>query len=137
MSNKSVSADFFRIYGMQHDVEGCGPLFADDAVVNSSTAPGPMNFDAYRQVGYAFLAAFDDLYCHVLEQIEEGNKVVSRVVWGGTHTGELQGIPATGRKFESVGITIDTIEDGKITERWDISDMLSMLQQLGIIPAMA
>ena len=77
MSNKSVSTRFFETYGKQHDVEGCTPLFAADAVVHSNTAPGPMDFGAYKQSGYAFLVGFPDLSEEILDQIEEGEKVVT------------------------------------------------------------
>ncbi len=135
MSNKSVSARFFEIYGNQHDVEGCTPLFAADAVIRSTTAPGPVNFEGYKQVGYAFLAGFPDLKDEILDQIEEGDKVVTRIAWSGTNTGALNGMPPTGRSFRSEAIVIDRIENGQIKERWEASDMLGMLQQLGVIPA--
>ncbi|WP_343411082.1 ester cyclase [Candidatus Amarolinea dominans] len=70
----------------------------------------------------------------VLEQFEDGNKVVSRVAWSGTHTGTLNGIPPTGRSFQNESIVIDTVVNGKIAERREVSDMLGMLQQLGLIP---
>lgn len=135
MSNKSVSARFFETYGNQHDVEGCTPLFAADAVIRSTTAPGPVNFEGYKQVGYAFLAGFPDLKDEILDQIEEGDKVVTRIAWSGTNTGPLNGMPPTGRSFRSEAIVIDRIENGQIKERWEASDMLGMLQQLGVIPA--
>ena len=43
-------------------------------------------------------------------------------------------MPPTGRSFRSEAITIDRIVDGQIRERWEASDMLGMLQQLGVIP---
>lgn len=135
MSNKAVSARFFETYGNLHDVEGCAPLFAADARIHSTTAPVPLNFEGYKQVGYAFLAGIPDLKDEILDQIEEGDKVVSRIVWSGTHTGSLNGIPPTGRSFRSEAIVIDRIENGQIKERWESSDMLGMLQQLGVIPA--
>jgi predicted ester cyclase len=135
MSNKSVSLKFFETYGNRHDVEGCTPLFAEDVVVYTTVAPGPLDFAGYKQLGYAFLAGFADLHDTVLEQIEEGNKVVNRVAWGGTHTGTLNGIPPTGRSFHSESIVIDTVVNGKIVERREINDMLGMMQQLGVIPA--
>jgi predicted ester cyclase len=135
MSNKSVSLKFFETYGNRHDVGGCGPLFADDAVIYAVTSPGPIDFLAYKQVGYAFLAGFADLNATVIEQLEDGNKVVNRVMWSGTHTGALNGIPPTGRPFRIEGITIDTVVNDKIVERREVSDMLGMMQQLGVIPA--
>jgi len=92
-----------------------------------------MDVNAYKQTGYAFLAGIPDMKATVLEQIEEGDKVVSRIVWSGTHTGTLIGIPATGRTFRSEGITIDRFVDGKIKERREIGDLLTMMQQLGVV----
>ena len=134
MSNKSISRQFFHLYGDLHDVEGATPLFADDAVINANTAPGPMDVNAYKQLGYAFLAGMPDMKVTVLEQIEEGDNVVSLVTWTGTHTGTLMGIPATGRFSQSDAITIDRIVDGKIKERREIGNLLSMMQQLGVLP---
>jgi predicted ester cyclase len=61
--------------------------------------------------------------------------VATRVAWSGTHTGELQGIPPMGRSFRGEAIVIDRVVDGQIQERWDVSNMLSMMQQLGVIPS--
>ena len=135
MSNQSVSTRFYETYGKQHDVEGCRPLFAADAVIHSATAPVPMNFEVYAQVGRAFLAGFADLTVDILDQFEAGDKVATRLAWSGTHTGDLNGIPPTGRTFRSEAIVIDRVVNGQIKERWDVSDMLSMMQQLGVIPA--
>ena len=135
MSNQSVSTRFYETYGKQHDVEGCRPLFAADAVIHSATAPVPMNFEVYAQVGRAFLAGFADLTVDILDQFESGDKVATRLAWSGTHTGDLNGIPPTGRTFRSEAIVIDRVVNGQIKERWDVSDMLSMMQQLGVIPA--
>jgi predicted ester cyclase len=103
-------------------------------MIYSTVAPGPMDFLAYKQVGYAFLAGVPDINATVIEQLEDGNKVINRVIWGGTHTGALNGIPPTGRSFRSESIVIDTVVNGKIVERREVSDMLGMMQQLGVIP---
>ena len=139
MSNKSVSLAFFETYGNRHDVEGCTPLFAEGAVMYTSAAgtPAPLDFTAYKQLGYTFLDAFPDINITVVEQVEESNKVVSRIIWAGTQTGALGPIPATGRTFRAEAIFIDTVENGKIVERHEVSDMLGMMQQLGVIPAPA
>jgi predicted ester cyclase len=134
MSNKSVSLKFFETYAGKHDVEGCAPLFSESAMIYSTVAPGPMDFLAYKQVGYAFLAGVPDINATVIEQLEDGNKVINRVIWGGTHTGALNGIPPTGRSFRSESIVIDAVVNGKIVERREVSDMLGMMQQLGVIP---
>jgi len=135
MSNKAVPLQFFETYGNRHDVEGCAPLFAENVTVYSSIAPAPMDFETYKQAGYAYLAGFPDLKVTTVEQLEDGNKVISRVAWSGTHTGVFNGIPPTGRSFRSESIFIDTVVNGKIVERHEVSDVLTMMQQLGLIPS--
>ncbi|HSN75920.1 MAG TPA: ester cyclase [Anaerolineae bacterium] len=134
MSNKSVSAAFFEKYGKQHDVEGCGPLFAEDAVIHFNGSQ-LLNFEGYKQVGHAYLAGIPDMDVTILDQMEEDGKVVSRVRWSGTQTGELFGIPPTRRSFHNEDITIDHVVNGQIRERWTIGDLLGMMQQLGAIPS--
>jgi predicted ester cyclase len=41
----------------------------------------------------------------------------------------------TGRSFRSAGVVIDTVVNGAIVERWEVDDLLGMLQQLGLAPA--
>ncbi len=135
MSNKAISNKFFDLFGVQHDVEACGPLFTDDAAIYWNSADHPMNIDAYKQVGYGFLAGVPDMHIEILDQIEEGDRVASRLLWSGTHTGVLNGIPPTGRAFRSEGMVIDRVVAGHIVERWEVGDMLGMMQQLGVIPS--
>jgi steroid delta-isomerase-like uncharacterized protein len=134
MSNKAVSRRFIELYAQQHDVEGCTPLFAETAVIYSNTAPGPVDREGYKQVGYGFLAGFPDLTAEIIDQIEEGDRVVTRVQWSGTNSGSLNGMPVTGKRFSASGMTIDKVENGLITERWELGDLLSMMQQLGLAP---
>jgi len=134
MSNRSVSLKFFDTYAGQHDVAGCVPLFAEGATIHSTAAPGPMDVNGYRQLGEAFLAGFPDISATVIEQLEDGNKVVNRVIWAGTHTGTFKGISPTGRAFRNEGITIDTVMNGKIVERREFSDIFGLMQQLGLAP---
>jgi steroid delta-isomerase-like uncharacterized protein len=65
----------------------------------------------------------------------EGDKAVVRYTWSATHTSEFAGIPATGRKVELEGIAVLRGEDGKLAEIWDGYDVLTLLRQLGAVPA--
>ena len=74
-------------------------------------------------------------------QIEEifsaGDRVVVRWTGSGTHVGEINGVPATGKKIRVDAITIHRMADGKIAETWEVWDTLSFLQQVGVVPAPA
>jgi len=86
-----------------------------------------------RQV-IAFRHAFPDLVTTVEDQIAEGDTVVTRWSARGTHEGEFQGIPPTGRSVTMTGINIDRIVSGQLIERWATFDRLGMMQQLGVLP---
>jgi steroid delta-isomerase-like uncharacterized protein len=64
----------------------------------------------------------------------EGDKVVLRFTFRGTHQGEFMGIAPTGKQVIMPGIDIFRIADGKLVELWNQEDMLGMMQQLGAIP---
>lgn len=67
--------------------------------------------------------------------ISEGDRLVVRWTNSGTHVGNFLGIPATNKSFSVAGIDIYRVADGKLAEHWHVVDQLSMLQQLGLIPA--
>jgi len=74
---------------------------------------------------------FPDLHLTIEDQIAEGDKVVTRVTFRGTHQGEYKGIPPTGKQVTWTGVGIDRIASGKVIEIWHESDDLGMLKQLG------
>jgi predicted ester cyclase len=66
---------------------------------------------------------------------ESGDRVASRWRFSGTHIGEFNGIPATKKTFSAEFMSIDRFEGGRIAERWEVGDVLGVLQQIGAIPA--
>ena len=93
------------------------------------------NLVEHREDIYAFLGAFPDLHVTVEDLIAEGDKIVGRVTLTGTHQGELMGIPATGKKVSFSEILIARISNGKVVELWEVSDTMTMMQQLGVTPS--
>jgi steroid delta-isomerase-like uncharacterized protein len=82
----------------------------------------------------AMRAGIPDIVFSIHEQIAEGDKVVSRFEWTGTHKGEFLGIPATGRAVRVWGMVIDRLKDGRIKDTRIIMDTLGMMTQLGVLP---
>jgi predicted ester cyclase len=80
-------------------------------------------------------SAFPDLHLVIEDQIAEGDKVVTRVTFHGTHQGEFRGAAPTGKQVRYSGIAIDRIVEGKVVEMWHVADTLSLLQQIGAIPS--
>ncbi|MGA7274562.1 MAG: ester cyclase [Candidatus Udaeobacter sp.] len=79
--------------------------------------------------------AFSDIAIVPEKLIAEGDLVTIYWIARGTNTGAGNGLPATGKKAELAGITIWRIVDGRIKEEWSAFDQLSMMQQLGLLPA--
>jgi steroid delta-isomerase-like uncharacterized protein len=80
-------------------------------------------------------AAFPDVVIVPEKLIAEDDLVTIYWIARGTNTGTGNGLPATGKKAELAGITIWRIVDGKIKEEWSAFDQLSMMRQLGLLPA--
>lgn len=86
-----------------------------------------------KQFAPMWLTIFPDAQFAVEEMIAEGDKVVSRVTFRGTHQAEYKGIPATGRSVEVKAVWIHRLAGGRIVEgkQWGFVDWLGLLQQLG------
>jgi steroid delta-isomerase-like uncharacterized protein len=100
--------------------------------------PFPGLAEGLRGAAQAFrlaLDAFGEFHHEIEASIVEGDKVASRVTGFGKHTGTFVGIPATGKQVSMSGISIHRIKDGKLAEHWAQIDALSLLQQMGAIPA--
>jgi steroid delta-isomerase-like uncharacterized protein len=74
--------------------------------------------------------AFPDLEAQVDDLVAAEDKVAIRVSFRGTHQGEFQGIPATGRSINYVSHEFYRVEDGLFAEEWICSDMASLFRQL-------
>jgi predicted ester cyclase len=80
--------------------------------------------------------AFPDIEAVIHQQIAEGDMVVTRKTFRGTHSGEFMGVAATGKPVVIDGIDILRITDGQLAEHWTVVDMLSLMQQLEAVPSM-
>ena len=94
-----------------------------DEALKQHIADGEAAFPRYEMIG-------EDL-------IIDGDKVVLRFAWRGTHQGNFMGIPATGRQINVPGIIIyriaaDQNNEVKIVEHWMQIDSAALMQQLGV-----
>jgi steroid delta-isomerase-like uncharacterized protein len=96
------------------DLDRAIAVFAANAVVHVSGAPDPLTVDGFTQFGRLFLGAFSDGRTTIEDVIAEGDKVVSRLTYRGTHTGDLMGIPPTGKSVTVPEVIVDQFADGKI-----------------------
>jgi predicted ester cyclase len=109
-------------------------LNADD-FVNLSAPPGvPSDKEGGKMFLGAFIGAFPDSHVTIEDMIAEGDRVVSKKTFNGTHTGELNGIPPTGNRVSIQYVDIMRLREGQIVEHWLSMDQPSFLRQLGVVP---
>lgn len=87
-----------------------------------------------KQFILGFRAGFPDAVFTIEDVVAENDLVAGRWTMRGTHTGEFNGIPATGRPVTLAGFSLLRIQDGQFAELWHLEDDLAILRQLGIIP---
>ena len=136
MSAEQNQALVRRIFeeGINQNKQGVfDELIALSYVNHDIPAPTP-GLEGFKLVIGMFLAAFPDMRVTIEEELAEGNKVITRGYFTGTHQGDFQGIPPTGKQIKVKYIDIWLVENGKLVENWVRLDELGLMQQLGVIP---
>ena len=133
--NKEVYLRTLYEYWSQGKTEVMEEIMADGYVKNDQEVQfegTPLEYANQRLKMYRSAAPDVTFKAEVL--IAEGDIVACYYKGSGTHTGELFGIPPTGKEFTFKGVDIVRIVDGKIVEGWDVPDLFGLMRQLGLIP---
>jgi steroid delta-isomerase-like uncharacterized protein len=131
--NKALDRRIFETLSNKN-VDALDDLIATDWIDHNLPPGLPPGLDGTKAVLGMYTSAFPDLKMTVEDQIAEGNKVATRWTATGTQTGELMGMPATGKQITITGIDITRWSGGKSVEHWAQFDQMGMIQQLGVIP---
>jgi steroid delta-isomerase-like uncharacterized protein len=132
--NKAVIRRLVEEVQNQRNWDVYDELNADD-FVNHSAPPGvPDDRAGGKMFLGGFLSAFPDARFTIDDMIAEGDQVVTKKTFAGTHQADFFGIPATGNRVTLQFVDIMRVRDGRITEHWLSMDQLSFMQQLGVIP---
>lgn len=135
--NKNIVRRMYEEVWNKRNLEAAKELIAPShAVQLFEAADSGVGPEAYVQNVVQFVRAFPDLKFTILDMVAEKEKVVAYWNIAGTHKGEFRGITPTGKKVSVDGITIIQLADGKIMDSYVSLDMWSMMQQLGVVPAM-
>jgi len=116
-------------------MELANDFYSDEYVWHNVSGPDVHGSEGMRQQVSMVRNAFPDIHITCEDMIAENDKVVTRWKIVGTQKGELMGIPATDLQVKFTGILISRIDAGKIVEDWENSDVLGLMQQLGVIPS--
>ena len=129
---KQITRQFFDDAYNQGNLDGIDNLVTSSFVYHArgEDVQGIENFKKWIA---SDRAAFPDMRFTIVDSIAESNKIASTFVVEGTHKQEFRGIPATHKKFETVGITVFHFDGNKIKEAWVVVDGLSAALQIGVV----
>ena len=116
------------------DLDRCLAFYArDHQIMSRPTPPGREHIRAFLE---RTLAAWPDLRMEVAHVVAEGEWVMGRCVVTATHTTAVMGVPPTGKPVATTFWDLHRFDDaGLIVQTWNLMDSLSLLQQLGSLPA--
>ncbi|MEX3947286.1 ester cyclase [Paraburkholderia sp. EG287B] len=117
----------------QGQIDAAERFFWEDMVEQVPFPGQGPGVEGLKDVVRAMRAAFPDMHWRVEEQLTEGDRVLTRFEWMGTHRGAFLGVDATGRSVKVWGMVIDRFQDGRIKETRLIMDTLGLMIQLGAV----
>jgi predicted SnoaL-like aldol condensation-catalyzing enzyme len=135
--NKAVARRYFEEFLNQGKGVVGEDLFTPTYRSYFPGSPGPLDKTEHDHVTITFFEAFPDGHFTVEDMIAEGDKVVSRYTFRGTHRGRWTaalGTPPTGKHVTISGNEIFRIADGRIVEQWAQFDIIGALRQFGVVP---
>jgi steroid delta-isomerase-like uncharacterized protein len=130
--NKALVRRFVEEFWNEGNTTAADELMAIDAAIHLPTGE-VVNTDELKSFVDTWRESFPDWHSTVEELIAEGDRVAERWTGRGTHRGELQGIPPTGKRVEVPGSVFYRIVGSKIVEFRGQLDMMSLMQQLGVV----
>jgi steroid delta-isomerase-like uncharacterized protein len=131
--NKALVSRFVEEFWNEGNTTAADELMAVDVAIHMPTGE-VVNIDGFKSFAAAWREAFPDWRSTFEDLIAEGDRVAERWTGRGTHLGELQSIPPTGKRVEAPGSVFYRIAGGRIVEFRGQFDMMSLMQQLGVIP---
>ena len=129
--NKALVQRFYDEVINQKNLAALDQFVSPNAVnhtVPAGLPQGPSQFLGLH------LNAFPDAKATVEDLLADGDKVIARVSFHGTHQGAFGSIHPRGKPITVMAINIFRIANGKMVEHWGLADRLSALQQLGVVP---
>ena len=134
--NKAMVRQMIEEVFNRGDLSRVDEYLAPDFVEREELPPGlPGGREGVQQLTVLLRSAFPDFKATIDDLVAEGDKVVIRQTWRGTHRSEFMGVPPTGKSVSFGVIDILRIAGGKVVEHWGLMDSMSLMQQLGAGPA--
>ncbi|MFN2197427.1 MAG: ester cyclase [Anaerolineales bacterium] len=133
--NKALFRRFVEEFFNQGNIGLVDEIVKPNFAEREELPPGfPTGREGVKQLTMVLRTAFPDFKATIEDMIAEGDKVVVRMTWRGTHKGEFLGVPPSGKSVSFEVIDIVRFEGGKFAEHWGLWDSTKMMQQIGAAP---
>jgi steroid delta-isomerase-like uncharacterized protein len=134
MSHEDTMRKFYE-HVNAGNVDGFGALLADDLIEHEEIEGLPQTKEGVIQFFTMMRAAFPDVRMVAEDIIESEDTAWARIRITGTNEGEFMGMPATGKSVDFQAVDIVRFNDeGTAAEHWGVTDSMTMMQQLGVVP---
>lgn len=134
-ANKDLARAYFTAF-LDRDAAWWQRHIAPDFVRHDPglnfTVRGP---EGVARLGEVLHGGVTEMTLPIDEVVAEGDRVLVRLRFRGRHTGDLMGLPASGRSIDIAVMDLFRIVDGRLVEHWALLDNLGMLKQVGALPA--
>jgi steroid delta-isomerase-like uncharacterized protein len=131
--NKALMRRAYEEVYNQRDLAVLDEVCVPDFVFHNASMT-IQGLEAYKHFVSLIFSAFPDGRYSIEDMIAEGDRVVVRHTFRGTHQGDFRGLPPTGKQVTTTAIVISRIANGKAIEAWINGDNLGLMQQLGVVP---
>jgi steroid delta-isomerase-like uncharacterized protein len=128
--NKALVRRYYEAMWNRWDLSLADDLLGEGLIFRGSLGVTAHGRDGFADYVGAVRRAFPDFHNRIEELVAEGDKVVARLTYTGTHRGELFGIGPTGKQVSYAGVAIFRIEAGRIADGWVLGDVHGLMQQL-------
>jgi steroid delta-isomerase-like uncharacterized protein len=128
--NKAVVRRYYEAMWNRWDCALADELLGEAVAFRGSLGVSVRGREGFREYMHSVRRAFPDFLNHVEGLIAEGDQVVARLTYTGTHQGELFGIAPTGRQVSYAGVAIFRLAEGRVVEGWVLGDLHGLVQQL-------
>ena len=132
--NKAIARRTFEEIFPACDVDGLAEVIDPHAIAHGRRPDEPEGFDGVKRTMLWLATVFSDQRWEIHNVFGDGDRVALHATHHGRQTGELMGIPPTGREVAYDYVHMLRFRDGKAIEHRSVRDTMTLMQQLGVIP---
>ena len=116
--------------------DSLGKYVAENSLDHGNPPPGitTAGLQGLKDIIALYRASFPDMKMTYHHVVADGDMLMAHGTWMGTNSGPFMGGPATNKFVSGEFVDILRFENGKSVEHWEVSDNLSFMTQMGLIP---